>query len=122
MPGNDEKVIGYFGYLPSSNVVCDGDACIIAGSEASFKRYLKIANPPNVDKVVIKKTRFGEVFRGLSLGGPYSFDEEAYGRFYPLAKKAGLDIPKANFNTKPGGEIQFMTIRTKLSPGSTQGM
>lgn len=113
MPGDDERIVGYFGYLPPSNIVCDGDACVIAGSEVSFKTYLKIANPPDAVKTIIKKTRFGEIFRGLSLGGAYSFDEEAYGRFYPLAKRAGLDLPVADFKTKTDGDIKFMTIRTK---------
>jgi hypothetical protein len=115
MPGDDEKVVGYFGFVPPANAICDGDACIIAGSEASFKKYLEVANPPNAGKVVIKKTRFHEILRGLSLGGPYSFDAEAYGRFYPLAKKAGLDIPEANFGLKPDAGVEFMTIRTKGS-------
>jgi len=116
MPGNDEKVIGFFGYLPPSKIVCDYDACIIAGSEAAFQRYLKLANHPNSDKVIIKKTRLSEVLRGLSLGGPYSFDKEAYARFYPLAKKAGFDVSEANFKSEqPDGEIEFMTIRPKSS-------
>jgi len=31
MPGH--KVIGYFAYFSKQAVFCDGDACIIAGSE-----------------------------------------------------------------------------------------
>ena len=113
MPGDDEKIVGFFGFLSPAKVVCDGDACIIAGSETSFRKYLKIANPPSASKVIIRKTRFGEVIRGLSLGAPYSFDEDAYSVFYPLARKAGLDIPMANFKTEPGDDIEFMTIRTR---------
>lgn len=114
MPGDDEKVIGSFGYLPPAKVVCDGDSCIIAGSEVAFKRYLKKANYPKSDKVIIKKTRFIEVLRGLSLCAPYSFDKEAYHRFYPLAKKAGFNVSMANFKAEPDGEIEFMTIRLKI--------
>ncbi len=113
MPGDDERIMGYFGYQPPSNVVCDGDACIIAGCETTFKRYLRIANALDAGKTIIRKTRFGEICRGLSMGAAYSFDEEAYGRFHPLAKKAGLDLPVADFKTKTADDIKFMTIRTK---------
>lgn len=107
MPGNDEKIIGFFGYLPPSNIVRDYDACIIAGSDAAFKKYLQLANHPLPAKVIIMKTRFIDVLRGLSLGAPYSFDKEAYTRFYPLAKKAGFDAAEANFKTEQpdGGRI-----------------
>jgi hypothetical protein len=33
------KVIGYFAYMPSGTVICDGEACIIAGSEEQIKSY-----------------------------------------------------------------------------------
>jgi len=114
MPGDNEKVIGYFGYVSPTNAVCDGDACVISGSEETLRKYLKVANWTDIDKIIIKKTRFGEVLRGLLLGGPYSFDEEAYQRFYPLAKKAGLDIPIADFRGE-NNEIKFVTIRLKDS-------
>ncbi len=38
---DDTRVIGYFAYTPPMYVVCDGDACIIAGSEAGMKRYIE---------------------------------------------------------------------------------
>jgi len=34
----------------------------------------------------IKKARYGHILKCLKLGASYSFDEESYGRFYPLAK------------------------------------
>ena len=113
MPKDHDVVIGYFGFIPPVNVVCDGDACIISGSEKSFRNYLTIANASQSTKINIRKTTFGEVLRGLGLGAAYSFDEEAYGRFYPAAKRASLDVPVANFKNKPGKEIEFMTVRIK---------
>lgn len=38
---NDTKIIGYFPYATPTEVFCDGDACIIAGSEIDLKRYLQ---------------------------------------------------------------------------------
>jgi hypothetical protein len=87
------KVIGYFAYTPSGTVICDGDACIIAGSEEQIKSYLK-RMPKGTEKEIIKKTRFGEIINGLNRGGAYAFDEQSYSRFYNLAKESGLsDLP-----------------------------
>ena len=113
MPKDHDLLIGYFGFIPPVNVVCEGDACIISGSEKSFRKYLAIANASQSANVNIRRTTFGDVFRGLSLGAAYSFDEEAYGRFYPAAKRASLDVPVGNFKTTPDKEIEFMTVRIK---------
>jgi hypothetical protein len=37
---DETKVVGYFAYASSSDVFCDGDACVIAGSDADLNRYL----------------------------------------------------------------------------------
>ena len=34
---------------------------------------------------------FFPILRGLEYGAAYSFDEESYNRFYPIANKAGLE-------------------------------
>jgi len=86
----DAKVIGHFAHLPN-DVLCDGDACIIAGSELALRNYLSRnylseMTPGDVGRYILKKTRFGEIMRGMHRGGAYAFDETAYSRFYPLAK------------------------------------
>jgi hypothetical protein len=81
----DAKVIGHFAHLPN-DVLCDGDACIIAGSELALRNYLSEMAPGEVGRYILKKTRFGEIMRGMHRGGAYAFDETAYSRFYPLAK------------------------------------
>lgn len=78
------KVIGYFCYTNSGSVICDGDACIIAGSEELMKFYLSKV-PGGKTKNIIKKTKFGEVISGLKQGGAYAFDKGAYNRFLHLA-------------------------------------
>jgi len=90
------KVIGYFAY-GDGYVHCDGDACVIAGSEDRMKFYLKkIASKDYVD--IIKKTRFGEIMNGLRHGVAYAFDEEAYDRFLRYAHLNGMnDLPGIDF-------------------------
>jgi len=59
----------------------------------------------------IKKTRFGEIVRGLQLGGAYAFDEESYSRFYPLAKQEGLDVADVDFEKSRTEEKRFLIIQ-----------
>lgn len=89
------KVIGYFAYTSQAEVVCDGDACIIAGSEADLRRYISALARER--KHTLKKTRFSEIMQGMQLGAAYAFDEVAYNRFYPLAKRQGLDLGPEEF-------------------------
>lgn len=99
MSQKETKVIGFFAYVSPSEVVCtDGAACVITGSYKKMKEYLKELDPQNTRKQTIKKTRFGEIMRGLKLGAAYAFDERSYNQFYPLAREAGLDVQPADFN------------------------
>ena len=49
------KVIGCFSYTNSGVVFCDGDACVIAGSEELMESYL-LKIPSGDSKDIIKKT------------------------------------------------------------------
>ena len=110
MSNADTKVIGYFAYSTPQAIVCSGKACIIAGSEAAMRRHLSEMGAGG--KHTIRKTRFGEIMRGLSLGAAYAFDEESYGRFLPLGKAAGLALATANFSRN---KQRFFTVQIKPS-------
>jgi hypothetical protein len=58
----------------------------------------------------IKKTRFGEIIKGMKMGGPYAFDEESSKRFYPLAIKIGFDLKDEDFSETETG-FHFVVIR-----------
>lgn len=105
------KVVGYFAYISKYEVFCDGDACVIAGSEQKMKGYLSKMSRKDVSKHTIKKTKFGEIMSGINYGAPYCFDEEAYNRFYPLAQKEGLDIGPENFSKKTSTGMHFVKIQ-----------
>jgi len=106
----DTKVIGYFASASPEEVVREGEACLVAGSEAAMKRYLSRSDPGDVNRQTIKKTRFGEIMKGLSVGASDSFDEEAYNRFYPLAKQVGMPLAPADFSSSDAEEIKLMTV------------
>ncbi len=108
---DDTRVIGYLAYTPPVHAVCEGDACVIAGSEAAMKRYVEAMASNSSGKSRIKKARFGEILNGLALGAAYAFDEEAYNRFYPLANNAGLPMTPQDFSgTSPTG-MHFVRIQ-----------
>jgi hypothetical protein len=106
------KVVGYFSYTNSGVVFCDGDACVIAGSEELMKSYL-LKIPTGDSRDIIKKTRFGEIINGMKQGGAYAFDKESYDKFLFLAKLNEIDGLPSNsgFLDKPEEELNFIRIQ-----------
>ena len=111
---NDTKVIGYFAYASSSEVVCDGDACIIAGSEADLRRYLSELAAGEGTQYTLKKKRFSEVTRGMRLGAAYAFDETAYNRLYPLANGEGFDLGPEDFSGPSPTGRHFVRVQVNF--------
>jgi hypothetical protein len=106
------RVVGFFAYRSPTEVLCtDVDACLIAGSEAAMRTYLRARDPTGVSRHTIRKTRFGEILGGLNLGAAYAFDEVAYSRFYPLALEAGLPVSAADFAQAASRGDQYFTVR-----------
>jgi hypothetical protein len=69
MADNSRKVIGYCAFASPTEVICTGDqgeACVISGSVRAMKAFLKEIDPDGQKAhTVKKKTRFGEILRGL---------------------------------------------------------
>lgn len=101
----EHKVIGVFAFLSPTEVLCDGVACLIMGSEEKFRKHVIELKLEDLDNHTIKKTRFGEIMKGIELGAEYCFDEEAYNRFYPLAGRNGLNLGPKDFSKTP-----FVTV------------
>ncbi len=108
---HNTRVIGYFAYTPPMHVICDEDACVIAGSEVGMKRYVEALASDSLKGRRIQKTRFGEILKGLGLGAAYAFDEEAYNRFHPLAKNAGLSMTPQDFSGPSPTGMHFVRIQ-----------
>ena len=84
------KVIGYFAFSSPTEVICDGEACVIAGSERAMRDYLEFCSSGSAKRTTIKKTRLSDIIQVMKSGAPYAFDERSYNRFYPLANKCGF--------------------------------
>ena len=113
MAKRDSKVIGYFSYSSPTEIVCTGNACVISGSNKAMRDYIDEVDPTGQKGNTIKKTRFGEILRGLKLGAAYAFDEESYGRFYPLARQEGLPVEEADFEKQRANNFRFFTVQLK---------
>ena len=93
-----KKVVGYFAVqIGTPNIVCDGDACVIAGSQQALRRYIDRMVGRNLTDYQIRKTRYGEIFQGMRMGGVYTFDSSAYKKFLPLAKADGIPLTEFEF-------------------------
>ena len=106
MSDKDSKVVGFVTSIPGTiNMFCDGDSCIVAGSEKRMQDYLAAVSSDLKAKYRITKARYGHVVQAMKLGGAYSFDQEAFSRLAPLAQQDGIDLvdftPDAQ--TKPEG-------------------
>lgn len=91
----------------------DVDACVILGSIGAMRQYLAEMDPLGAPRATVKKTRFGEIWRGLELGAAYAFDQEAYAKFYPLALQAGLPVAAADFEKAGDRGLRFFTVRLR---------
>lgn len=106
---DDRKVIGYFAQKSATELFCDNRALVVAGSEETMRKALALrAAVPGT--FTIRKTRFGEILAGLRLGGAYAFDEEAYGRFAPLAEATGIARQDFDFTPSEPGKIKFLIL------------
>jgi hypothetical protein len=73
--------------------------------------YLAESDPDGASKATVKKTRFGEILRGLQLGAAYAFDQESYAMFYPLARDVGIPVAAADFEGQRRKGSRFFTVR-----------
>ena len=96
------KVIGYFALRKNSvNMLCDGDALVIAGSQQLMTRYITKLAVDRSSKYKVKKTRYGEIIQGMQMGGVYTFDKISFNKFLPLLKSEGKVIAELKFADDP---------------------
>jgi hypothetical protein len=111
---NPGKVIGYFASKRGAGQFCDKTALIITGSEGTMRKAM-LSRGVDPSTMMIQKTRMGEIMNGISAGGAYAFDAEAYQRFAPEAETAG--IPRQNFDFTPTqpGLIKFLILEPRAA-------
>ncbi len=114
------KVLGYIAVVPGSiNVLCDGDSCVIAGSEKAMNKCISAFGVDSAVPHRITKARYGHVMTAMKMGGAYSLDTESFARFAPLAREDGLDILefKPQGKSKPDDTPGIPLMRIQWLPG-----
>ncbi len=114
MGNRHQHVIGYVACASPTDVVCTGatgDACVMSGSTHAMKTFLVEIDPHGQTSHRLKKTRCGEILRGLTRGAAYAFDEESYARLYPLAREEGLPVAEANFAEMQSKGFRCFTVQ-----------
>lgn len=119
MSDRSKSVVGWFA-CRGMHAVCDGDACVIAGSDKAMRVLVSRAAGGDASAFTVKKTSFGEIMAGLKLGGAYCFDEEAYSRFFPLAQAEGLGLGREDFSDP--GPTGVHLVRVQWQPSRTAGL
>jgi hypothetical protein len=107
-----DPVIGWFAQQ-GTDAVCDGDALIIAGTEAKLIRILQI-HRRDAEDYQIRPATAREILALIPLGAAYCFDEEAYARFLAPARAAGLPLKDEDFSDP--GPIGIHLIRIGYLP------
>lgn len=115
MKSRHKKVVGYFSIQNGTpNILCDGDACVIAGSQKAIIGYIEKLAGRNPNDYQIRKTRYGEILQGMRMGGVYAFDRRAYKNFLPLAKADGMPLAEFEFEEDPKpheGAVRLMRVQ-----------
>lgn len=104
------KIIGYVAIRKGTpSMLCDDTACIIGGIKRDIERYITANAGQNPEDYIIKKTTFGEIVRGLKMGGVYALDQGAFDNYLPVAKACGM--PLAEFKIENDNKPYDNAIR-----------
>ena len=115
--GVGTRVLGFFAYAGPGEVFRFEEACVVAGSRERLQAYL--AAHPRLRKasLTLAKIRFADVYVGLAAGSSYAFDEEAFERFAPLARDAGIDVAETFPDREPD---TFSFVKVALAEPGTR--
>ena len=115
----NSKVVGYVSYKPNKGVFCEAGDCLITGSSAALRKYIRFNMPELSHLGEIMETDFREVAIGLEAGEAYAFDSAAYQRLYALAKKAKKTWGLIHPNAARSYPIHIKLVRMNTPTGKT---
>ena len=102
-------MLGFFAHAGPDEVFQFDDACLIAGSRERLRACLATHPRLRNASLALAKIRFADVHAGLESGAAYAFDEEAFERFAPLARDAGIDVAET-FPDRQADTISFVKV------------
>ena len=102
-------MLGFFAHAGPDEVFRFDDACLVAGSRERLRACLATHPRLRSASLALTKIRFADVHAGLESGAAYAFDEEAFERFAPLARDAGIDVAET-FPEREPDAIGFVKV------------
>jgi hypothetical protein len=79
------KGIGYVAFNETGASFCNGEICIIAGSEILMNQYLAMRiHPDNPSKYNVRKIKLAEIYDAINNNYPFSFDKISFNIIEPL--------------------------------------
>ena len=105
----DSRVLGFFAYAGPDEVFRFDEACVIAGSRERLQACLATHPKLRDASLTLAKIRFADVHAGLDEGAAYALDEEAFERFAPLSRDAGIDVAETFPDGEPG-TLSFVKV------------
>lgn len=105
-------VIGYIAWKSRAEVFCEDRSCLVLGSEEKMRSFL-VMRGRRLEEWTIKKARFDDIIGGMSFGGEYGFDEEAYSRFAPAGAEIGFQRQEFDFTPSEPGKVKFLNLKAK---------
>ena len=103
-------MLGFIAHAGPDEVFRFEEACVVAGSPDRLRACLSIHPKLRDASLTLAKIRFADVHAGLDAGAAYVFDEEAFGRFAPLARDAGIDVAET-FPDREAEAFNFVKVR-----------
>jgi hypothetical protein len=103
-----DDAIGYVARY-GMTMVCDGDACVVAGSEAAMIAILSF-HQRDPAEYAIEPAYGWQLLQAIALGAAYALDEQAYRRFLPAAQQAGLPLAEEDFSDPGPTGIHLVRI------------
>jgi hypothetical protein len=92
-------------------MLCDGDACIVAGSHEKMRQIVQRCGGPMAAEYKIHVTGLERILQCLQRGEAYCFDEEAYGRFVEPARRRGVPLTDEDFSDPGPHGLHFVRVQ-----------
>ena len=106
--GHAEAVIGVVARY-GMTMLCDGDACVVAGSEAAMTAILQ-SQHRDPAAYAIEPAYAWQLLQAIDMGAAYAFDEQAYQQFLPAAQQAGLPLAEEDFSAPGPAGIHLVRV------------
>lgn len=112
-----DPVVGYFA-LHGMEVVCDGDACVIAGTTRNLHKAIALCDPQGAITYSVRRTTASEILYCMWLfGADYALDALAYQRFLAPGQAAGLPIGPEDFSEPTPTGLHFVLLQPSMLLG-----